>query len=365
MEVERDLYGFVIPFALGTVVSTCPNPVFNRHIYLFAAAILIVITAFIILQSRHRKHLCAARYHAFIITSGLLCGLFIGLNGSILSISDQDGQGLLDSEAERFATAMKEGIDNIPFDDPQTNGIIKALLTGDRENLSSETISAFRDSGASHILALSGFHLGIIYGVLCFLTGIFGNTRLAKEIRSAIIILTCGFYSIATGAAPSITRAFLFITLRETAQASRRYCSTGSLIASAALIQIAANPLCIYNIGFQLSYAAMAGIAFIYPALAKMWGDGWKGIHWIWNSAIMSISCQLTTGPIAYHYFKTFPRHFLLTNLIALPLTSGIILCALITLGLSSMGLEINLAIEATEHLVRLLTDALELISSM
>jgi predicted membrane metal-binding protein len=88
-------------------------------------------------------------------------------------------------------------------------------------------------------------------------------------------------------------------------------------------------------------------------------------MRWIWNSAALSISCQLATGPLAYLYFGTFPQHFLLTNLISLPLTGFIIPCALASLVLSGLGWCPTFVVSVTEWLVSLLTWSLEVIASM
>ena len=98
------------------------------------------------------------------------------------------------------------------------------------------------------------------------------------------------------------------------------------------LATLLAGAITITSVGFQLSYAAMAGIAFIYPRLKESWpgnpmddGRMTKAVRWVWNSAAMSISCQITTAPLVWVHFHSFPQHFLLTNLLALPLTGLII----------------------------------------
>ena len=88
-------------------------------------------------------------------------------------------------------------------------------------------------------------------------------------------------------------------------------------------------------------------------------------MKWIWVSAAMSVSCQVTTGPLAYFYFGTFPQHFLLTNLIAMPLTGLIIPSALLTITLDSIGICPDLLISFTETLVGLMSKALSIIASM
>jgi competence protein ComEC len=260
-------------------------------------------------------------------------------------------------------------IDGIDFRNTETNAIIKALIIGERTDIPGHITEAFRESGASHILALSGLHLGIIYGILARISSIFGNTSLAKTIRSVFIVMTCGLYTLATGAGPSITRAFIFILIRETAKMTGRSVTLTGVLMTSLMIHLTINPQALREVGFQLSYAAIGGIAFIFPWLRDFWpkkDGGFKGpIRWVWETAALSISCQITTGPIAYLYFRSFPMHFLLTNLIALPLTGLIIPVSLLTLCLHTCGICPDILLRATEMLVTALSEALTIISLM
>jgi competence protein ComEC len=256
-------------------------------------------------------------------------------------------------------------IDSMAFEDSQTNGMTKALLTGDRSGISSDTAEVFRNSGASHILALSGLHLGIIYGIVSRSLSIFGNSRSARIIKSLLTMLACGAYTLATGAGASITRAYIFIVVKETAAMAGRTVSLKGVLAVSMMLYLAFDPTAAADIGFQLSYAAMFGIAFIYPVLKKMWRNKWMGMKWIWESAALSISCQITTGPLAWHYFGTFPQYFLLTNLIAIPLAGMIIPAALLTTVLSAAGCCPDIVITITEWLTQTMYEALRIIASM
>ena len=267
---------------------------------------------------------------------------------------------------------MQDAIDRLPFRDDRCNALAKALVTGEKADIPESVISAFSSSGASHILALSGLHLGIMYGIINRLFSIFGNHHRIWIPRSAVIILMCGFYTLATGAGPSIVRSFLFILLAESARLSHRHASTGQLLFAAIIIQLTISPQSVRSAGFQLSYSAMAGIAFILPHLQSMWPGSifddrpfTKCIRKIWNICAMSISCQLTTAPLAWLHFGTFPKHFLLTNLLALPLTAMIIPVLLVTLLLESFGICPQLALSACEALLTALISALEVIGTM
>ena len=270
-------------------------------------------------------------------------------------------------------------------------------------------MNSFRDSGASHILALSGLHLGIIYGILLKVTSIFGKHPSVKAVRSLIIISLCGIYTLATGASPSLVRAFLFILVNETARLTHRSNNPLRVYCAALFIQTAINPQVISSTGFQLSYLAMAGIFLLYPALKKWYpqkeaagdmliengaglteSDGPEGVRidkgccrarrcwtsWmktivsaaprkIWDAAALTISCQVFTGPLAWWKFGTFPKYFLLTNLLSLPLTSAVMLLSVSTSVLFAIGICPDFLISLTDSSASLLLFIMKVISSM
>ena len=232
--------------------------------------------------------------------------------------------------------------------DKENNALLKALLTGDRSGLSVQTANAFRDSGAAHILALSGLHLGIIYGIVVKAFAILGNSPKAVKSRSLLTIAATGVYCIMVISGRSAT-------LRDT-------------LCGAFVIQICLNANAVHSVSFQLSYLAIAGIAYIYPLLHGIFpqaGMKRSPIRWIWNSVALSTACQLTTGPAAWFYFNTFPKYFILTNLISLPLTGILLPSSLLTALLSSLGICPSMLVRATEFLATTLRQCLEIIAGM
>ena len=371
MKVEREIAGFTLPFAAGILlISLAGNHFFSSH-HVWASASLGACSVMLMYCIHPSRKNIGTIGRAFLIGGLALClGIFCGECGKILSVSSLDSALFI--HAQRYGKLLQAAVDSIPFSDPQTNAVIKALLTGERADIPSYVATVFRDSGASHILALSGFHLGIIYAIVKTILGIFGNRKETVVIRSCITMSICGFYTLATGAGPSIVRALLFVVLHETAGLLHRYHSTASVLFSALVIQLAISPGSITSVGFQLSYAAMAGIAFIYPWFRDIWpgnpfddGRFTKAVRWIWNSAAMSLSCQVTTAPLAWIYFHSFPRHFLFTNLLALPLSSLIISAGLAATALNAAGICPKPLVSITERLVRILVQSLEIISGM
>lgn len=371
MTAERDIAGFVIPFTLGIALATTIQQVdIHTSTHIYSASFLIAAACLIALAHNIHNKLDTKLIWSIVITSGLCCGILCGEIDSPHFCTPVTGEGTIYGIAQNFGQNMKSLLAEISFADNSSNALATALITGDRSSLASGDIDIFRRSGASHILALSGMHLGIIYGLLKIIFTGFGNSPSARRIKSCLCILTCGFYTLSTGAGPSIVRAFIFITLAEVAHlSSRRTCLKGTLL-TGLLIQLMLTPSDIKSIGFQLSYAAIAGIAFIFPWLKNFWPDAdngltGKALKWIWNSAALSIACQITTAPIAYAYFGTFPKYFLITNLVAVPIVGLIIPAILLTSLLTCCGICPEFLVKVTEGLIDTLVHSLIVISSL
>ena len=367
MIAERDIAGFALPFTTGIMVTS----LFGTHQTAIShmAAIASILTAaacisFLTHPSHHNwSHIVIL---SLTMTAAFTCGIMTGTTHSLSSIGIPTENGIITDRLSALGDVMKARIDSLPFNSSNAKGILKALVTGDRSDISKTTLSTFRESGASHILALSGLHLGIIYSLISYLLSFLGNSPSARKARSTLIICLCGIYTAATGAGPSISRAFLFIILGEAATISGRHKSTGGILFAALTIQLTLSPERAAETGFQLSYAAMAGIAFIYPRLQRIWPDGKGGImKRIWNCAAMSIACQITTGPLTCIYFGSFAHHFLLTNIIALPLTGLIIPSILLTMSLDTLNICPDILYGLTESLVTLLEKCLQTIATM
>ena len=367
MNVEREIAGFALPFAAGVLVAAYAESLFCGDFSLshFSVLLLIFVAVFFLLR-RTELYLGTYMLRVLVGIAALGCGMLSAATSmAIIDMPMSDFSAF----CRDIGTGLQTRIDSIPFRSEDTSALIKALLTGERNGLSSAIKSAFRDSGASHILALSGLHLGIIYGILSKSLSVFGGSRTMRTVSSVLVISICGIYTLATGAGASLVRALIFITLREVARLTGRYHGLGQILLASLVIQLVIDSLAIRSVSFQLSYAAMAGIAFVYPWLQAFWrydsGLVLKPLRWIWNTVALSIACQITTAPLAYMYFGTFPVHFMLTNLLSLPLTGLLIPSALLTVGLSVLGCCPPVLIKVTEWLVCALICLLDVISSM
>ena len=363
MNEARDIVKMALPFTVGIISFSClPSGI--KYAYFAAGTSMLMLTTllFLFLWQTHKNRDTA---QWVVISLGFIVGLYIRATGELTSLT---GGGSTWTFAEHIGSTMQTWIDNIGFHNGHTNAVMKALLTGNRKDIPTETINAFRTSGASHILALSGLHLGIIYMIVSRTLSTIGNSPRAKALRAITCIAICATYSFATGAGASIIRALIFITVREIGMLLHRTQNLKTTIASSLIIHLTIWPADISSIGFQLSYAAIAGIAWIHPRISGLWPDDGEGktlMRRIWESASVSISCQLTTGPLAWHYFGTFPQYFMLTNLIALPLTAIIIPVSLLTMLLHAADICPDFLTFCTEKLIDTLCWALSVIASM
>lgn len=258
---------------------------------------------------------------------------------------------------------LGDTIRGIPFGNERSNAFTLAIICGDKSMLSSELLADFRGSGAAHLLALSGMHLGIIYLIMRKLLSIFGNHPVVSKMRSVAIIAVTGAYTIGCGCGPSLLRAWLFITLYELAAILHRPQNPGQIFCSALIIHLALRPESALDLGFQLSYLAMVGIVFLWPRV-RIWYQG-EIMRRIWDITSMSLCCQLFTGPLSYLHFGTFPKMFLITNLIAAPLMGVVMCCAIAAILLYSTGINIPWLYTTLEYPISVLLELIHTINGI
>ena len=400
MKGERDIATLAVPFAAGLVsgaaVLALPymqNTVGRVYSAARIAAVLLAVLLLGLLWSvarpatpgeetvrpdgiRAEKRIARIRVRlrerlrgpaAVMVLFGVL-GCFCALTDGL---GDRAAEDAAPEWAERAAAALRRTADAVPYPSPATGPLVKALTTGDRSGLDRETVHVFRRSGASHLLALSGLHLGILYMLLLRLTAVFGNRPSVRLIRGISVIVLSGLYALVTGASPSIVRAFLFILLGETARLLGRPQPPLRIFCGALVLQSALDPSVITTVGFQLSYLAMAGIYLLFPRLRAWYpsegpsADRLNLPRRMWELMALALSCQAFTAPLAWFYFRTFPKYFLLTNLLAMPLTTVLMLLSVAVLALTSLGGCPAFLVALNDRAAALLLQVLGIIASM
>lgn len=356
MLVLRDIIAISIPFSAG-VMSAAYLPLGELSLYL--AASLCCVVCFLCAWSLCSRH-SGAHWAIFMC---FCAGAFVCLSHKIALAPERESPGIAASALQGLLTH----IDETGFAGEECRALIKALLTGYRKELDAELTEAFRDAGAAHILALSGLHMGIIYGMLHRLMFWMGHSRTARTVKSGISILSCAFYTLMTGASASVVRALLFISLNELASLGRgRRREPMNVYCAALMLQLCFSPLSIRSPGFQLSYMAMLGIYLLFPILDGWWkSSGPSLLRRIWSASALSISCQLFTAPLAWCWFRSFPLYFLLTNLLILPLTEIFIISSVAALALEAVGICPQIIKNLSDSLAQIIVSIVKVISSI
>lgn len=243
------------------------------------------------------------------------------------------------------------------------NAFISALTLGHKDDLSGNLKEAFQASGTSHILAVSGLHVGIIYTVLSLMFSLFSKTFKRLKISQFLIIGSLWLYAIIAGLSPSILRATIMLSIVSVGTIFRKQTYLVNILAATAFFILAHNPLQLFDVGFQMSFAAVAAIFYINPLINGILRVEHKGLKYLWSLLTVSISAQLGVLPITLYYFGTFPTYFFISNLIIIPFIGVIIyLCFALLLISAIQSLDLfsvsiiykpaRLALEATTELV-------------
>ncbi|MDR2853729.1 MAG: competence protein ComEC family protein [Prevotellaceae bacterium] len=214
--------------------------------------------------------------------------------------------------------------------------VVAALTIGYTDEIDPDLMSGYNASGAVHILSVSGLHVGIIYGFLLVVLGIFfKNSQFHRIFKGVVIVLLLWAYAFLTGLSPSVIRSAFMFSFVALALCFERKSDIYNSIFASAFIMLLINPNNLFQIGFQLSYAAVLSIVFFSVAANKVLKTNNKIAVWAWDMFAVSITAQLGTVPFVLYYFHSFPTYFLITNFLAIPLSSIIIYLSITTLALS------------------------------
>jgi len=242
---------------------------------------------------------------------------------SILSLSNQTRLYLL-------TLLKKSGLQD------QELAICSALTLGHKDLLNTRTKNNFSNSGAMHILAVSGLHVGIIFLIFHQLLLFMEKNKGGRIAKTLLIIVILVGYAFLTGLSPSVTRSTLMFVVIAIGKISRQNTSIYNNLAFSALILLLLNPMILFSVGFQLSYTAVTSIVFFQPKIYQLLSFP-SIADKLWQWFTVAVAAQIGTAPLIIFYFHQFPNYFWLTNFIAIPAASLIIILGLLIFATSSL----------------------------
>lgn len=216
--------------------------------------------------------------------------------------------------------------------DDDLYGVLAAMTLGDKRALTPELRQTYSITGASHVLALSGMHLGVIYLLLTTLT----LRRRRWWVAQALVVIGIWAFAFLTGLSPSVTRSATMISCYALFSLGGRGRSTVNALSLTAIILLLADARSLYDVGFQMSFLAVFSILLFMPLFGAIVPRNYLLSHpllkWVCGMTAVSLSAQLGVAPLIAYYFHRFSTWFLLTNFVAIPLATLILYAALLML---------------------------------
>ena len=222
--------------------------------------------------------------------------------------------------------------------DNDAYSFISAITLGYKADLTDDLKKAFRASGTSHVLAVSGLHVGLIYIIIVSLFFFLGKRGKLFVLKQVLVLLCLWGYVFITGLPVSVVRAAIMLSLVGVGNIFNKKGLTYNTLAVAAFFTLIINPFYLFDVGFQLSFAAVLSILFFQPKLSSLYIPNTKAVDYIWSLFTVSLAAQLGVFPLVLYYFGTFPTYFFITNLLVLPFIAIIIYSAVLLTFLSLLS---------------------------
>ena len=204
-------------------------------------------------------------------------------------------------------------------------GLAEALLIGYKDDLDKTLVQSYSNTGVVHVIAISGLHLGLIYWLLAWFFKPLQKRKL-RWLRPIFILSGLWLFSLLAGAQPSVLRSAFMFTCIVLGDSFARKSSIYNALALSALLLLCINPYWLWDVGFQLSYSAVLSIVIFMQPIYHLFYIKNNILDYTWKLNAVTIAAQILTVPIGVYHFHQFPFTFLLTNFLAVPLSSLILL---------------------------------------
>lgn len=224
------------------------------------------------------------------------------------------------------ASMYSERIIDENIDDKNVEGIAKALLTGNQTTIDQNIYKAYADTGAIHVLSVSGLHVAIFISLFVFLFDKIKNKSLTFTlIKVSSLLCVVWFYVVLTGMSPSVVRAGVMVSLYLLGKNLFKGVNSYNIISIAAIIMLIYNPYYVFQTSFQFSYISLLSILYFQPKISKWLKFENKILEFIWDLVVVSLSAQILMFPFTIYNFHQFPNTFALSGIVAVPLVTIII----------------------------------------
>lgn len=260
-------------------------------------------------------------YRAYLENQGIFHQLYVRPEETYLLAKNNTG---ISGYADRLRSKINTALQKHDFD-PDQLSIVNALLLGQRQDIPEEIRSDYINAGAIHILAISGLHIGILLMIFQFVLRPLNHIKHGRIIKILILLAILWSFAIIAGLSASVIRAVSMFTTFTIGINLRRISNSFNLLFISMFILLLIKPSFLFEVGFQLSYAAVFAILWLQPKLYNLW----KPKHWstkrLWELLTVTLAAQLGVLPLSLFYFHQFPGLFFLSNLAIVPILGFIL----------------------------------------
>lgn len=246
-----------------------------------------------------------------------------------------------------------------------TLAILSALTLGDKKAIDPEVQQVFSNSGAMHVLAVSGLHVGIIFLAFNLVFSFLKRIPRGNYLLAGLGILVLWGYALLTGLSPSVQRAALMFSMVQVADGLRRPANIYNTLAASCFVLLAVNPHLLFEVGFQLSYSAVFSIVYFQPLLSALIPVRNKIARYFTDLLSVSMAAQIGTFALSCFYFRQLPVWFWISNLIVIPAAFLFIVLAIFVILANPVPMVAKMIAGFTGNLVGLMYDFLELVDSL
>jgi len=247
---------------------------------------------------------------------------------------------------------------------PTEMNVALALILGQRQEISTDIIQDYQFSGATHILSVSGLHVGFIMLFISFILKPIPNTRKGSFIKLIVILISLIIFAIISGLSPCVLRSVVMFSFLAIGNHLRRNGNIYHTLLISMLLILLFEPYFLFDIGFQLSYLALFSILWLQPILKNIWDPKNKIIINIWNALTISFAAQIGTLPLCLYYFHQFPGLFFITNIIIIPVLSFIMIAGIIVMILAVFIAPPQFLIQIFEKSIYILNKLIHFVAS-
>ncbi|UWY29650.1 competence protein ComEC family protein [Flavobacterium sp. TR2] len=236
-----------------------------------------------------------------------------------------------------------------------------ALILGQQQEISQDIIQDYQYSGATHILSVSGLHVGFIMFFITFILKPIPNTRKGSFLKLASILISLAGFAIISGLSPSVLRSVVMFSFLAIGNHLRRNGNIYHTLLVSILLILLFEPYFLFDVGFQLSYVALFFILWLQPILKNIYKPKYKLTVYIWEALTVSFAAQIGTLPLCLYYFHQFPGLFFVTNIIILPVLSFIMIAGIVIIIIAifaSPPLLLTMVFEKSIYLLNLMVHA-------